>query len=291
MECRGYFDGTADASLPGGEDLWLTRNRNEGYVQWKPSAAPDLTYDVTLDRWELDITSQIKVFDDTDTDVTGSATNVSGSIQESPDGMCTLAMQATYSGATKNTVLQWRVEDPAFSIVRPPLTKARVYAQLVNFDPNSETGSLRICSRPKQHTIGVSGTVTWELDYNVSSQTDSEYGTEIDYTVTMRVINNTTEDITVHYDPGDYPDHWFTYFGDLSGNLFTTATTYSVLQGATNETVILTRTGEAWHWGARTSIPDAVRMYFAGEQFAIGDTSTTQYDSGMLYTNFYINKQ
>ena len=285
---RAYFDGTSDAAEPGGTGVFLTKNRNEGYIQWEPSAIPELTFDVARDLWLKDVDSEIKVYNDAGTDVTGSATNISGEISENPNGTLTLQMGATYSGATKNAFLHWGIDRTPFSgsITRPPLTKARTFTQLVNFDQNTEVGSLQICTQPVQYSLPT-GTVTFEMVPAITSSSESDDYVTLTYTFTIKVVNDTTEDITVHYDPDDMlGGHWLGWGGNVGWSEFATATTYSVAAGATNNKIGLTRTNVDMYWGFKHPTHDAVSDHVGGEQFAIGDVTTDQYNSGFFSGRF-----
>ena len=168
---------------------------------------------------------------------------------------------------------------------RPPLTRARTYTQNSNADANAEVGSLHLCSKPVQFTP--SGTVEFALVPAVTSSTDGDNGVTISYTITLRVTNNSSENITVHYDPNDMGGgHWASWNGAIGFSGFATATTYGVTAGSTNNKVILTRTNDSVYWGYGHPTPDAIRILTAGEQYAIGDTSADQYDSGVKTGSF-----
>lgn len=286
LACRAYFDGSSDAAEPGGTGAFSTRNRNEGYIEWSTASAPELTYDPARDLWLKDISSEIKVYDSTGTDVTGTATNIDGELQENPTGSSiALWVQATYSGAQKYGYFQWQMDNRTPGLDRPPLTRARTYTQNSNADANAEVGSLHLCSKPVQFTP--SGTVEFALVPAVTSSTDGDNGVTISYTITLRVTNNSSENITVHYDPNDMGGgHWASWNGAIGFSGFATATTYGVTAGSTNNKVILTRTNDSVYWGYGHPTPDAIRILTAGEQYAIGDTSADQYDSGVKTGSF-----
>jgi hypothetical protein len=286
LACRAYFDGTSDATKPGGTGVFAVNNRNAGYVEWSTASAPELTYDPIRDMWLKDVSSEISVYDSSGTDVTGSSTGIEAELQERPDGSTVvLWMQATYSGAQKYAFFQWQVDVPTPSLSRPPLTKSRTYSQLTSYDRNIEVGSLHLCSKPIQSTPP-SGTVDISLVPEITSSTDSDFGATLTYTITLKVVNDTSESITVHYDPNDMiGGHWLAWEGNVGYSLFATATTYSVAAGATNNKVVLTRS-HTIYWGYGNPTPDAIRIVTGGEQYAIGDTSTDQYDSGYISADF-----
>lgn len=286
LTCRAYFNGTSDAAEPGGTGVYLTKNRNEGYIQWEPSAIPEGTFDVARDLWLKDVGSDIKVYDSGGSDVTGSATGISGEISESPEGLLTLSMAATYSGATKNAVLNWQIDRSTVSITRPPLTKARTFTQLVNFDDNTEVGSLQLCTQPVQYTLPT-GVVTFEMVPAITARTDSDDYVTVSYTFTLRIVNGTGNDVTVHYDPDDMiGGHWLAWLNNVGFSEFATATTYAVAAGATNNKVVLTRTNKVLYWGFNSPMPDAVTISVGGEQFVIDDVTAIQDDSGYFYGRF-----
>lgn len=299
---RIYFEGTADASLPGkdGDVNQYRCNRNEGYVEWQPTASTRLVWDLEQSKYIRDISSEIKVYNSSDVDITGSIVGtISGEIVEyvddkwlsinidvpSPGGSVPAIDAAFWYGDVAYSSYQSKTRSGVFYL----------YEWLTRWQ--REPGTFMICTKPDQETIDVSGNVNMWVEVVINSQTDTAVtGTngyvDVDFDVKLVVENDTTEAVTLNYDAEDiiYDSIGIgTYSADfpVTRGAWDAAKTLNVTAGTTGKLTILSGYTRALMYGGTGQLPaapDEVNVAFTVYQSITGDTTSNEYYGG-AYTS------
>lgn len=290
---RCYFKGTLNSGLPGGTD-YPDMNRNSGYIEWSPPATVRLVWDKTRIKYYADLEpADLTVVDGAGTNLKATET-YNGFISEDPfSGYLQIYLYSTdpQAGVTDTYGSLWYYSGQQNQFYAD-YTKANTYwLQLASGGQwwGPEPGPLKICTEPSAETIATTGTVQWSLESAISSQTDFAEYASINFTMSMVVDNQTSENITVKYDPNDFTNNeWFTFQGAIGSASLAAAGDYTVNAGTTNTKTLINETGYLINWNEPSAIPGNPPLDLSGRQKAIGVTSLDTYESGLLTHRRYV---
>lgn len=277
---RWYFKGVADASAPGGDtdSFYYYRNRNDGYMEWTPTAIPVLPYSFEYRKlWLLDISSNVKVYTAAGVDVTSSDL-IGAEIAIVPVGNAGMASLHITLEAFKNstyervTVIYSASQERSFSQGRPALYSGASFfpAYFSQRQQDLILSDQELCILPSGQNItgttAAADLASPDLQVTYSQAfTATANPNEYDNLITIDAFNNTSENMTVQYDR----DLLFLNHGQTAQ--LNTNSTFAVTAGGSNSKTLNTTVSAA----------PGVNIYsiIKGSITATGDTTSKSYQA------------